>query len=47
MSKHAIEGHTDVLATEMELFGVHVSVIAPGDYASNIWDNDNARARAK
>jgi NAD(P)-dependent dehydrogenase (short-subunit alcohol dehydrogenase family) len=47
MSKHAIEGYTDALATEMERFGVHVSVVAPGDYASNIWDSDIARARAK
>jgi len=47
MSKHAIEGYTDALATEMERFGVHVSVVAPGDYASSIWDNDIAGARAK
>lgn len=47
MSKHAIEGYTDALASEMERFGVHVSVIAPGDYASNIWEGDIARARAK
>ena len=47
MSKHAIEGYTDALASEMERFGVHVSVIAPGDYASNIWKSDIARAKAK
>ena len=47
MSKHAIEGYTDALASEMERFDVHVSVIAPGDYASNIWKSDIARARAK
>ncbi len=47
MSKHAIEGYTDALASEMERFDVHVSVIAAGDYASNIWKSDIARARAK
>jgi len=36
MSKHAIEAFTDALANEMERFGVEVSVIEPGNYASNI-----------
>jgi len=45
MSKHAIEAYTDVLAAEMQRFGVQVSEIAPGDYASSIWDGDIARAR--
>lgn len=45
MSKHAIEAYTDALATELRRFDVHVSVIAPGDYATNIWKNDIARAR--
>ncbi len=36
MSKHAIEAYTDSLAAEMELVGVNVSVIEPGDYASEI-----------
>ena len=30
MSKHAIEGYTDSLASELERFDVHVSVVAPG-----------------
>ncbi|MDH3512737.1 MAG: SDR family NAD(P)-dependent oxidoreductase [Gammaproteobacteria bacterium] len=47
MTKHAIEGYTDAPASEMERFGVFVSVVAPGDYASNIWKSDIARARAK
>ena len=47
MSKHAIEGYTDALASELERFGVYVSVVAPGDYASDIWKSDIARARAK
>ena len=45
MSKHAIEAYTDALAAELAPFGVHVSVIAPGDYASNIWSDDIARAK--
>jgi NAD(P)-dependent dehydrogenase (short-subunit alcohol dehydrogenase family) len=45
MSKHAIEAYTDALAAELEPFGVHVSVIVPGDYASNIWSTDIAKAR--
>jgi NAD(P)-dependent dehydrogenase (short-subunit alcohol dehydrogenase family) len=36
MSKHAIEAYTDSLATEMERFGVAVSVIEPGNYRSEI-----------
>lgn len=36
MSKHAIEAYTDSLAIEMQRFGVEVSVIEPGNYASNI-----------
>lgn len=38
MSKHAIEAYTDSLAREMEKFGVHVSVIEPGNYNSAIFD---------
>lgn len=45
MSKHAIEAYTDALAAELEPFGVRVSVIAPGDYASNIWASDIERAK--
>lgn len=45
MSKHAIEAYTDSLAAEMQRFGVHVSVIAPGDYASTLWNDDIARAK--
>ena len=35
-SKHAIEGFTDGLAAEMERFDVHVSVVEPGNYNSEI-----------
>jgi NAD(P)-dependent dehydrogenase (short-subunit alcohol dehydrogenase family) len=37
MSKHAMEAFTDSLAQEMIKFGVRVSVIEPGTYASEIW----------
>jgi NAD(P)-dependent dehydrogenase (short-subunit alcohol dehydrogenase family) len=37
MSKHAIEGFTDSLAAEMEPLGVHVSVVEPGSYKSEIY----------
>lgn len=36
MSKHAIEGYTDSLASEMARFDVKVSVIEPGNYKSKI-----------
>lgn len=36
MSKHAIEAFTDVLAQELQPFGVQVSVIDPGNYKSEI-----------
>jgi len=35
-SKHWIEAFTDALAGEMEPLGVHVSVVEPGNYKSNI-----------
>jgi NAD(P)-dependent dehydrogenase (short-subunit alcohol dehydrogenase family) len=36
MTKHAIEAYTDQLAWEMMKFGVAVSAIEPGNYASSI-----------
>lgn len=36
MSKHAMEAFTDSLAAEMAKFDVHVSVIEPGNYDSDI-----------
>ncbi|MEM1370970.1 MAG: SDR family NAD(P)-dependent oxidoreductase [Pseudomonadota bacterium] len=35
-SKHALEAMTDALASEMEPFGVHVSAVNPGNFASEI-----------
>jgi len=55
MSKHAIEAFTDSLAQEVSRFGVRVSVIEPGGYASEIWksamkrtgDSESAIAASK
>ncbi|MEO6597038.1 MAG: SDR family oxidoreductase [Planctomycetota bacterium] len=43
MSKHAVEAYTDVLAAEMEPFGVRVSVVEPGNYRSDIMTNMRQR----
>ena len=39
MSKHALEAYTDSLALELDLLGVKVSAVEPGDYQSNIARN--------
>jgi NAD(P)-dependent dehydrogenase (short-subunit alcohol dehydrogenase family) len=39
MSKHAVEAFTDTLAVELQPFGVHASVIEPGNYQSEIMTN--------
>lgn len=44
MSKHAVEAFTDVLAAELQLSGVHVSVVEPGAFQSEIGKNASARA---
>ena len=44
MSKHAIEAYTDSLAAEMEMLGVQVSIIAPGDFSTNIWNSQIRKA---
>lgn len=43
MSKHAVEAYTDVLAMELEPFGVQVSVVEPGNYRSEIMSNMHQR----
>jgi NAD(P)-dependent dehydrogenase (short-subunit alcohol dehydrogenase family) len=45
MSKHAMEAYTEALHAEMAPLGVSVSVIKPGDYASNIWKADSETKR--
>lgn len=47
MSKHAMEAFTDSLATEMERFGVQVSVIEPGNYRSEIGKTLVRRMKAR
>ena len=44
MSKHAIEGFSDVLAQEMAPLGVQVSVVEPGGYKSDIFKNEVQRS---
>jgi NAD(P)-dependent dehydrogenase (short-subunit alcohol dehydrogenase family) len=39
MSKHAIEAFTDSLASEMEPHGVHVSVVEPGNFNTELARN--------
>jgi NAD(P)-dependent dehydrogenase (short-subunit alcohol dehydrogenase family) len=39
ISKHAVEAFTDSLAAEMAPLGVHVSVIEPGSYNTEIYRN--------
>lgn len=36
MSKHAVEAFTDVLALELQPFGVHVGIVEPGNYRTEI-----------
>jgi NAD(P)-dependent dehydrogenase (short-subunit alcohol dehydrogenase family) len=36
-SKHAIEGWSECLRLEMKPYGVHVSLIEPGSFKTNIW----------
>ena len=47
MSKHAVEAYTDSLASEMERFGVGVSVIEPGNFRSEISKTARDRMAAK
>lgn len=46
MSKHAVESFTDCLAQELEPLGVHVSVIEPGSYSTEIANNTASRIGA-
>lgn len=47
MSKHAMEAFTDSLGREMDSVGVHVSIIEPGNYESDIGKNVLARMKQK
>lgn len=43
MSKHAVEAFTDVLAQELQGFGVGVSIVEPGNFKSRITTNMRER----
>jgi len=47
MSKHALEAYTDTLAIEMEILGVHVSAVEPGNFKTNIFHNRCDRMLAR
>ena len=47
MSKHALEAYNDSLAREMQDFGVKVSAVEPGNYASRLGKNAVAQAQSK
>lgn len=38
-SKHALEGLSESLRLELKPFGIHVVLIEPGSYSTNIWSN--------
>ena len=45
MSKHALEAFNDALAVELERFGVHVTIVDPGGFRSNIGKNIHRRMK--
>ena len=47
MSKHALEAYNDSLGREMQDFGVKVSAVEPGNYASRLGKNAVAQAQSK
>ena len=47
MSKHALEAYTDSLAIEMDLVGVKVVAVEPGNYKTNIFHNRCDRMMAR
>jgi NAD(P)-dependent dehydrogenase (short-subunit alcohol dehydrogenase family) len=47
MSKHALEAYTDTLAREMQILGVRVSAVEPGNFKTNIFHNRCDRMMAR
>ncbi len=47
MSKHALEAYTDTLAVEMEILGVKVIGVEPGNYKTNIFHSRCDRMMAR
>jgi NAD(P)-dependent dehydrogenase (short-subunit alcohol dehydrogenase family) len=37
-SKHALRGYTEALRHEVHAFGVRVSLVAPGDFRTRLWE---------
>ena len=44
-SKHALEAATEALAVEVAAFGIRVALIAPGVFATQIWENSQEATR--
>ncbi|MBS4189662.1 oxidoreductase [Bacillus sp. FJAT-49705] len=40
-SKHALEGWSECLRLEMQPYGIHVALIEPGSFKTNIWSSGN------
>jgi short-subunit dehydrogenase len=38
-SKHALEGFSESLRLEMKPYGIHVSLVEPGSFKTNIWSS--------
>ena len=47
MSKHALEGYTDVLALELQPFGIRVISVLPGAFKTNMSKNGIAAMQAR
>jgi NAD(P)-dependent dehydrogenase (short-subunit alcohol dehydrogenase family) len=47
MSKHALEAYTDSLSIEMDILGVKVSAVEPGNFKTNIFHNRCDRMMAR
>ncbi|HWO96000.1 MAG TPA: oxidoreductase [Bacillus sp. (in: firmicutes)] len=45
-SKHALEGWSESLRLEVQPFGIHVVLVEPGSYKTNIWSTGKQIAKA-
>ncbi|WP_078410491.1 oxidoreductase [Priestia abyssalis] len=45
-SKHALEGWSESLRLEVQPFGIHVVLVEPGSYRTNIWSTGKQIAKA-
>lgn len=44
-SKHAIEAASEALAAEVKSLGIRIAIVAPGVFATQIWENSAAATR--